>query len=139
MYMIDPGTDNDNPNRSDDGLSVLDLASLSGAQLQVMRLVLRAGEITYQALCAQIDQLPETERLPRAELDRTLADLREHEWLTEIAADADRGTPNGRRFKANLRRKSSRVVSDFVMPRSRRGGSSSTLRSIWDRLEKDES
>jgi len=114
--------------RPDEGLSILDLASLSGAQLQVMRIILRDVEVSYEALCATIDKLPNAEPLDRAALDNTLRELLQNEWLTE----------SNKLYKANLRRKSSRTVSDFVAPRSRRGSTSSSLRNIWDSIEKDD-
>jgi len=120
------------PGQSEDGLSILDLASLSAAQLQVMRIILREVELSYEALCASIDKLPAAERLSRPDVDSTLADLLQKDWLIETRVDGHK------QYKANLRRKSSRTVSDFVAPRSRRGSTSSSLRNIWDSLEKDD-
>ena len=132
MDTPDSTDDQGGSDRPEEGLSILDLASLSAAQLQVMRIILRDIEVSYESLCASTDQLPAEERLSRAALDSTLQELVEKEWL--IVRDADAAKV----FKANLRRKSSRTVSDFVAPRSRHGGTSSSLRNIWDSIEKDE-
>ena len=132
MDTPDSTGDQGESDRSEEGLSILDLASLSAAQLQVMRIILRDIEVSYESLCASIDKLPAAEGLSRAALDDTLQDLVEKEWLLILDADP------AKVFKANLRRKSSRTVSDFVAPRSRRAGTSSSLRNIWDSIEKDD-
>jgi len=133
MDTTNPTGDQAAPGHPEEGLSILDLASLSASQLQVMRIILREVEITYDALCQSIDLLPDIERLSRTALDDTLQELLQNEWLIEIGAEAE-----SKAYKANLRRKSSRTISDFVAPRSRRQGTSSNLRNIWDSIEKDE-
>jgi hypothetical protein len=97
-----------------------------------MRIILREIEVSYGALCDGIGKLPKADQLSRDDMDSTLRDLLQKEWLVELDVN------NQKVYKANLRRKSSRTVSDFVAPRSRRGGTSSSLRNIWDSIEKDE-
>ncbi len=132
MDTPDSASDQGGSDRPDEGLSILDLASLSAAQLQVMRIILRDVAVSYEFLCASIDKLPVAERLSRTALNETLQELADKDWLLVIDVDADKV------YKANLRRKSSRTVSDFVAPRSRRAGTSSSLRNIWDSIEKDD-
>ncbi len=127
--MSTPTSKSGSPNapKGDDlseGLSILDMAGLPPLQLRVMRLVLRGVELSYSGLCEAVDKLPEAERLGRAQLDETLGDLIKQQWVTLQSG----------RYKANLHRKSNRTVSDFAVPRQKRQGS--TLRSIWDNLER---
>src|SRR5271165_3277065 len=75
------------PGHPEDGLSILDLASLSAVQLQVMRIVLRDVEVSYSVLCDGIDKLPAAEWLSRADLDNILLDLLQKEWLIETSSD----------------------------------------------------
>lgn len=111
-----------------EGLSVLDLAALPSVQLRVMRILLRGIEMTYDALCAAVDGLPQTERLSRSDLDAALRVLVEQQWLIRTEPTVPY------KYKANLHRKSNRTISEFAPPHSRRQGS--TLRNVWDSLEK---
>ena len=116
------------PEPAGEGLSVLDLASLPSAQLRVMRVLLRGVEMSYEALCTAIENLPQHEQLSRTELDTTLRVLVDERWLIRV----EQSVPQ--RFKANLHRKSNRTISEFAPPRSSRRGS--TLRNIWESLDK---
>jgi hypothetical protein len=128
--LIGDPTAETKPEPPGEGLSVLDLAALPSAQLRVMRVLLRGVELSYEALCAAIDNLPQTERLSRSELDAALRVLLEQQWLVRTESN----TPY--KYKANLHRKSNRTISEFAPPRSRRQGS--TLRNVWDSLEKSD-
>src|SRR5579872_1861915 len=108
-------TDADSQSESSgEGLSVLELAALPPAQLRVMRVLLRGVEMSYEALCAAVDNLPHDEQLSRPELDGALRVLVEQQWLIPSNPNAPH------KYKANLHRKSSRTLSEFAPPRSHR-------------------
>lgn len=111
--------DNNTPNvpGAGDGLSILDLEHLPKPQYRVMRVILREVECPYTKLL----QLLEAEQMPRVEIDKALAELVEQQWLLK-AGDV---------YKANLRRKNARILSEFQPPRRK----TITLRGIWDSLE----
>ncbi len=112
------GPNDNQPNRpGETGLSILDLENLPRAQYRVMRMVMRDGDCTYSRLCSAL----EAEGMVRAEIDKTLDELIALHWLIK----------NNDHYRTNLRKKSTRTLSDFQPPR--RG--TSTLRGIWDSLE----
>ena len=70
--------------RAKGGISVLDLADLSPALRKIMKLMLRQVRMDYFQLCEAVEQMPEEERLTRAQLDDALANLSEQAWLIQI-------------------------------------------------------
>ncbi len=123
--MTSPDKDQPNDQEQADGLSVLDLANLPPAHYKIMRLMLREVQLTYSKLCRVLEALPAAEQMSRTELDEVLKTLVHQQWLTYT----------GDLYKANLRHKATRVLSDFQPPRRK----TSTLRGIWDSLESTDS
>jgi hypothetical protein len=111
---------NNTPTPSGDGLSILDLENLPKPQYRVMRVVMRERECTHTRLIALLAQ----EEMPAEEFEKALAELLQQQWLVKV----------GEHYKANLRRKNARVLSEFQPPRR----SAPSLRGIWDSLEKDD-
>ena len=95
------------------GITALDLADLPPALRKIMRLMLRKIQMNYPELCEAMDQMPEAERMPRAEQDKTLEMLVQQAWLIQI------GTGERAIYKINLRRKAGSELA---------GG-------IWDSLD----
>lgn len=112
--------DNNTPNSSGEGLSILDLENLPKPQYRVMRIVMRERECTH----ARLLELLEQEELTQEEFEKALTELLQQQWLVKTDEV----------YKANLRRKNARVLSDF-QPKRRAAPS---LRGIWDSLEKDD-
>ncbi len=83
-----------------DGISPLDLQSLSPLMRKIMRYLLREYEMLYSEICEWAKDLPEAERPIQAELDQALETLSKQFWLIK------RGEGQRVRYQANLRRKS---------------------------------
>ena len=81
------------------GISPLDLAKLPPSLRKIMRLMLRELQMNYPRMCEVMDEMPEQDRLTRAELDSALTELTEQFWLTRI------GENEKAIYKVNLRRK----------------------------------
>ena len=82
-----------------DGISPLDLATLSPLLRKIMRYMLREYELMYSEICQWATELPEGERPSQAELDQALETLSKQFWLIK------RGEGERVRYQANLRRK----------------------------------
>lgn len=63
-------------------MSTLDLLGGSVAVNRVVKLMLRKNRMTFQELCAEIDQLPPEKQMSRDELKTALDELVGKEWLT---------------------------------------------------------
>jgi len=94
--------------RPQGGISVLDLADLSPALRKIMKLMLRQVRMNYPQLCEAIEQMPEEERLSRAQLDDALANLSEQAWLIQIG-EGERAI-----YKVNLRRKAGSKLGESL-------------------------
>jgi hypothetical protein len=96
------------------GISLLDLGSLPPAPRRILRLLLRAGGMTYPKLCEAVEALPEADRLRQADLDEVLDRLIKQRWL--IQRDSDQGSI----YTVNLRRPArislSQCLWDAVAP-----------------------
>jgi len=94
--------------KQEEGISAGDIAELPPPLRKIMRLMLREVEMTYAAICAFIDSLPEADRMKRAELDQALATLTTQNWLVR------RGEGERVNYTVNLRRKpGSRLELNF--------------------------
>jgi len=85
--------------KQEEGISAGDIAQLPPTLRKIMRLMLREIEMTYPAICAFIDSLPEADRVSHAELDQALATLTAQNWLIR------RGEGERVNYTVNLRRK----------------------------------
>ena len=94
--------------RAQGGISVLDLADLSPALRKIMKLMLRQVRMDYFQLCEAVEQMPEEERLTRAQLDDALANLSEQAWLIQIG-EGERAI-----YKVNLRRKAGSKLGESI-------------------------
>ena len=94
--------------RKEGGISVLDLAELPPALRKIMRLMLRQIHMNYIQLHEAIEQLPETERLTRANLDEALKKLSDQGWLIQI------GTGEQAIYKVNLRHRAGSKLSKTI-------------------------
>ncbi len=90
------------------GISVLDLADLPPSLRKIMRLMLRQIRMKYTELLDATEQMPEGERLSRADLDEALQKLSDQAWLIQI------GTGERAVYKVNLRRKAGSNLSDTI-------------------------
>ena len=90
------------------GITVLDLADLPPALRKIMRLMLRQLQMNYPQLCDAMDQMPEGERLKRADLDEALKKLSEQAWLIQIG-EGERAI-----YKVNLRRKAGSKLGEDI-------------------------
>ena len=94
--------------RKSGGISALDLADLPPALRKIMRLMLRQIRMSYTQLLDAIEQMPEGERLNRADLDEALQKLSDQAWLIQIGA-GERAV-----YKVNLRRKAGSNLSESI-------------------------
>ena len=90
------------------GITALDLADLPPALRKIMRLMLRQIRMDYPQLCAAVDNLPEPERLSRADLDRSLETLTSQAWLTRLGEGAKAI------YKVNLKAKSGSTLASGI-------------------------
>lgn len=94
--------------RKEGGISVLDLAELPPALRKIMRLILRQTKMNYTQLREAIEQLPESERLTRANLDEALKKLSDLAWLIQIG-EGERAV-----YKVNLRPRAGSNLSETI-------------------------
>lgn len=87
------------------GISVLDIAGLPPALRRVMRMMLRETEMSFPALLAGMQSLPEEDRLERAGLQEALTRLTEQEWLIRLG-EGEQAT-----YRVNLRRRAGSGLS----------------------------
>jgi hypothetical protein len=90
------------------GITALDLADLSPALRKIMRLMLRKLQLNYPQLCEAMDNLPENERLSRADLDLSLENLTQQAWLTRL------GEGPKAVYKVNLKAKSGSTLASGI-------------------------
>jgi hypothetical protein len=64
--------------------------------------------MSYPRMCEVMDEVPEQDRLTRAELDEALSTLTEQFWLTRI------GEKEKAIYKVNLRRKAGSTLSSGI-------------------------
>ena len=94
--------------QKDGGITALDLADLPPALRKIMRLMLRQLQMNYPQLCEAMDNLPESERLSRADLDLALDTLAKQAWLTRL------GEGQKAIYKVNLRAKSGSTLASGI-------------------------
>jgi len=94
--------------RPQGGISVLDLADLSPALRKIMKLMLKQVRMDYSQLYEAVEQMPEEERLSRAQLDDALTNLSEQAWLIQIG-EGERAI-----YKVNLRRKAGSKLGESL-------------------------
>ncbi len=94
--------------RKEGGITILDLADLPPALRKIMLLMLRQLQMNYPQLCNAMDQMPEDERLTRANLDEALKKLAEQAWLIQIG-EGERAI-----YKVNLRRKAGSKLGEGI-------------------------
>jgi len=99
--------------KHDEGISLIEIAQLPPNLRKVMRIMLRKLEITRKGLIAEIDKLPEDDKLENDELIYSLETLAKQSWLIS------RGEGQFLNYQVNLRRKSG----------------SSLSKSFWARLD----
>jgi hypothetical protein len=91
-----------------DGISPLDLATLSPLLRKIMRYMLREYELMYTEICQWAIELPEGERPSQTELDQALETLSKQFWLIK------RGEGGRVCYQANLRRKAGSKLAQGV-------------------------
>jgi hypothetical protein len=94
--------------QKDGGITALDLADLPPALRKIMRLMLRRLQLSYPQLCAAMDEMPESERLSRGDLNRALDTLFDQAWLTRL------GQGEKAIYKVNLRPKSGSAIASGI-------------------------
>jgi len=94
--------------KRDEGISALEIADLPPVLRKVIRLLLREVVMKYTDLCANLDAMPQVDRLTRAELDQALKILVEQNWLTCHGEDEFTS------YRVNLRRKAGSQLSQDV-------------------------
>ncbi len=90
------------------GITALDLADLPPVLRKIMRLMLRQLQLNYPQLCETMDNLPEGERLSRADLDQALETLTRQAWLIRL------GEGQKAIYKVNLRPKSGSTLASGI-------------------------
>jgi hypothetical protein len=90
------------------GITALDLADLPPALRKIMRLMLRQLQMNYPQLCEAMDGMPETDRLSRADLERSLETLTQQAWLTRL------GEGEKAVYKVNLKAKSGSTLASGI-------------------------
>jgi hypothetical protein len=91
-----------------EGMTLLDLADLPPALRKIMRVMLRQLQMSYPQLCEVVNQMPQSERMTRVQLDETLKKLVEQAWLIQI------GTGERAIYKVNLRRKAGSQLGENI-------------------------
>jgi len=91
--------------KRDEGISLIEIAQLPPNLRKVMRIMLRKLEITRKGLIAEIDKLPEDDKLENDELIYSLETLAKQSWLIS------RGEGQFLNYQVNLRRKSGSSLS----------------------------
>jgi hypothetical protein len=71
------------------GMSTLDLLGGTAAVNRVVKLMLHKNRMTYQELCAAIDQLPPEKQMSREELGSALAELVDKDWITKTVEEGE--------------------------------------------------
>jgi hypothetical protein len=90
------------------GITALDLADLPPTLRKIMRLMLRQLQMGYPELCKAMDDMPEENRLSRADLDKSLEALTQQAWLTRL------GEGSKAIYKVNLRAKSGSTLASGI-------------------------
>jgi hypothetical protein len=90
------------------GITALDLADLPPILRKIMRLMLRKLQMNYPELCEAMDNLPEADRLSRADLDKSLETLSQQAWLIRL------GEGEKAIYKVNLRPKSGSTLASGI-------------------------
>ena len=90
------------------GITALDLADLPPALRKIMRLMLRQLHMNYPQLCEAMDNLPESERLSRADLDLSLESLTQQAWLIRLGEGVKAV------YKVNLKAKSGSTLASGI-------------------------
>ena len=90
------------------GITALDLADLPPALRKIMRLMLRKLQLNYPQLCEAMDNMPEAERLSRADLDSALETLTQQAWLIRL------GEGEKAVYKVNLKAKSGSTLASGI-------------------------
>jgi hypothetical protein len=122
--LFDLLRDNSDDQNSSTG-TALDLLELPPNSRKIMRIMLRNGEVNYLKICEMLDQLPEAERMTRAEVDETLDQLTQNRWLSRIGEDQPVT------YKVNSIRKLHSGHGTFT-PRNR---ASIVPKGVWDALD----
>ena len=94
--------------KQEGGITALDLADLPPALRKIMRLMLRALEMTYPQLVEAMSNMPDDERLSQKDLDEALNTLSKQFWLMRFG-EGSRAT-----YKVNLRRKAGSTLSTNI-------------------------
>ncbi len=94
--------------RKEGGITALDLADLPPALRRIMRLMLRKLQMNYPQLCEAMDNMPENERLSRADLNASLEALTQQAWLTRLG-EGERAV-----YKVNLRAKAGSTLAGGI-------------------------
>ena len=94
--------------QKDGGITALDLADLPPALRKIMRLMLRQLQMNYPQLCDAMENMPDAERLSRADLDQSLDTLTQQAWLTRL------GEGQKAIYKVNLRPKSGSTLASGI-------------------------
>jgi hypothetical protein len=94
--------------KRDEGISPLEIASLPPNLRKIMRLMLREVQIRYVDLCNAVAEMPEENRLSRADLDAALKELTAQNWLI------CRGEGDYVNYQVNLRRKAGSKIAQGV-------------------------
>ncbi len=90
------------------GITALDLADLPPVLRKIMRLMLRELQLSYPQLTEAVASFPDTERIPRNDLDEALAALTSQSWLIRI------GQGEKAIYKVNLRRKAGSTIASGI-------------------------
>jgi hypothetical protein len=90
------------------GISPIELMDLPPLMRKIMRLMLREFELTYQEIITWSEDLDESERPTRTDLDASLNELSKQLWLIK------RGEGERERYQANLRHKSGSKIAQGV-------------------------
>lgn len=94
--------------QKDEGISPVELAKLPPVHRQLMRILLRELELTYEALSEAAAELPEDKRPTMEELDAALNDLAREGWVIRM------GEGDVVKYKANLRRKAPSTLAKSI-------------------------
>jgi len=94
--------------KKEGGITPLDLADLPPALRKIMRLMLREIQLDYSKLCETMDEMPESDRLSRQDLDDALSNLTDQFWLIRI------GEGQKAIYKVNLRKKAGSTLAGGI-------------------------
>jgi len=120
-----------------DGLSTIDLMSMSSGIRRITRIMLRKRRISHDEMVTEIAQLPEEKRLSEEELNSTIQEMLDLGWMFKEE------TEEGVFYDVQMKKKEGSGVTHAVKPDNTEVDEGdvkgSTITKLWDAIDTDDS